>query len=185
MRTKRLITALEYALSFLGIFWIVWFVEYILGLNFASLGIYPRTTDGLLGIITSPFIHGDFQHLLANSIPFGVLCTLLFFFYKEKAWQIFILNWVTAGLLTWIIGRSAYHIGASSVIYALASFLIFGGIFSRKLSLILASIIVIVVYSGLIWGIFPMDRHVSWEGHLGGAVSGFIWAYVLRKNLAE
>lgn len=182
--SDRLGTALEYALTFLGIFWIIWLVEFIARLNFGGLlGIYPRTINGLLGVITSPLVHGDFQHLLANSIPFGVLCTLLFFFYKEKALLIFALNWITAGLLTWLIGRPAYHIGASGVIYALASFLIFGGILSRKFSLIIASAIVIIAYSGLIWGVFPTSERVSWEGHLSGAIGGFIWAYAFRKAL--
>lgn len=181
--SKRLVTSLEYALTFLGIFWIVWFIEFIFGLNFGTLGIYPRTIDGLLGVITSPFLHGDFQHLLANSIPFGVLCALLFFFYKEKALFIFVLIWITSGLITWIIGRPAYHIGASGVIYALASFLIFGGILSRKFSLIVASVIVIIAYSGLVWGIFPTNERISWEGHLAGAIGGFIWAYAFRKAI--
>ena len=182
-RSPHLFTAIEYALSFLGIFWFVWLIDTVFSLNLGVLGVYPRSIDGLIGVITSPFIHGGLEHLLANTIPFGILCTLLFLFYKKNAFLFFILNWITAGLGTWLIGREAYHIGVSGVIYAIASFLIFGGIFSRKFKLIIPSIIVIVAYSGLLWGIFPTDGNVSWEGHLAGAVSGIVWAYVFRKSL--
>ncbi len=182
---KQLRTAVEYAFSFIVIFWIVKIVGtfFIVG-GFSFWGILPRTTVGLLpGILTSPFIHADFQHLIANTIPFGVLCSLFFFFYRKKPFLIFTLIWITSGLLTWIIGRESWHIGASDIIYALASFLVFGGIMSRKFMLIIASIIVVIVYSGLIWGIFPTEERVSWEGHLSGAVSGIIWAYLFRKSI--
>lgn len=179
----RFRTAVEYSLSFIVIFWIILIGEYLTGYDLYFLGIFPRTAEGLIGIITAPFIHADFAHLIANTIPFGVLCTLLFFFYKRQALPIFILLWIIAGSITWIIGRQAWHVGASIVIYALASFLFFGGIMSRKLNLILASIIVFIAYSGLIWGIFPSDGRVSWEGHLSGALSGFICAYMFRRAL--
>ncbi len=181
---NQLKIALKYSLSFIVIFWFIMLVEYFTGLNLNSLGVFPRTTNGLFpGVITAPLIHADFQHLMANTFPFGVLCSFFFFFYRKKTLLLFILIWITTGLFTWIIGRGAWHIGASTIIYALASFLVFGGIMSRKFTLILASIIVILIYSGLIWGIFPSDERVSWEGHLSGAVSGVLWAYLFRKEL--
>ena len=94
-----------------------------------------------------------------------------------------ILLWVTTGILTWIIGRPAWHIGASGIIYALASFLVFGGIMSQNVKLILLSVLVAFMYSGLVWGVFPQDEQVSWEGHLSGAISGILWAYLCRKSL--
>ncbi len=181
---NQLKIAVEYALSFIVIFWVIMLVKYFMGVSLNFLGIFPRITDGLFpGVITAPLVHTNFQHLMANSFPFGILCSLFFFFYRKKTLLIFILVWITAGLLTWIIGRGAWHVGASTIIYALASFLVFGGIMSRKFTLMLASVIVILVYSGLIWGIFPTDEQVSWEGHLSGAVSGAIWAYLFRKEL--
>ncbi|NDV94926.1 rhomboid family intramembrane serine protease [Dysgonomonas sp. 521] len=180
---KRIKDSLEYALSIALVLWIIHIVQWLFHLNLASLGVYPRSLDGALGIVTSPFIHGDFQHLIANTVPFIVLTALTFFFYKKKAVVIYLLIWFTSGLLTWIIGRSAWHIGASSVIYGLASFLIFGGLFSKNFKLIAVSVIVLLLYSGLVWGIFPGDGGVSWEGHLSGAISGLIWAYSFRKSL--
>lgn len=180
---KNIKISLEYSVAFLVIFWIIQIVVYVTGINLSNFGIYPRSTDGLLGILTSPFIHGNPQHLIANSIPFGILSTLLFFFYRKKSILIFILIWITAGIFTWVIGRVAWHIGASSIIYGMASFLFFGGIMSKKIKLIIVSVIVMLAYSGLVWGIFPSDGQISWEGHLSGAIGGFIWAYLFRKSL--
>ena len=182
---RLFVKSVQSAVFIVLIFWVIKWVEYFLATSFYTLGIYPRTTQGLLGILTSPLIHGDFEHLIANSVPMLVLTTLLFFFYNKKGIGIFVLLWLTAGLFTWIIGRSSWHIGASSVIYAIASFLVFGGLFSGKVKLILVAIIVAVAYSGLIFGLLPVDGHVSWEGHLAGAVAGLFWAYVFRKSLKK
>lgn len=176
------IVSLKYSFIFIVIFWIVEVLQYI-GFNFSSFGIFPRHTFGLIGILTSPFIHGNIEHLMANTIPFFLLSFLLFLFYRQKAFTFLLLIWLTTGILTWIIGRSAWHIGASGVIYGLASFLVFGGILSRNIKLILVSVVVVILYSGLAWGIFPGDARVSWEGHLSGAVSGIIWAYLYKKRL--
>lgn len=173
----------EYALSIVVVLWIIHIVQWLFGLDFSSLGIFPRSIYGALGIITSPFIHGNFQHLIANTIPFAFFTTLLFLFYKKKAYLIFLLIWVTSGFFTWIIGRPAWHIGASSVIYGLASFLVFGGLFSKNFKLIILAIAIALLYSGLIWGIFPSDEQISWEGHLSGAVAGVLLAYSFRGSL--
>ncbi|MFV0420179.1 MAG: rhomboid family intramembrane serine protease [Dysgonomonas sp.] len=175
--------SIGYAFFIVLIMWMIKGFEYLFNFNFYTFGIYPRTLDGLWGIITSLFLHGDFQHLIANTLPMFILSILLFFFYGKKSTYIFILLWLTSGIFTWVIGRSSWHIGASSLIYAIASFLIFGGILSKNYKLILISILVIIVYSGLIFGLFPTSGQVSWEGHLSGALSGLLWAYIFRKSL--
>jgi Uncharacterized membrane protein (homolog of Drosophila rhomboid) len=167
------------------IFWIISGFEYLTRINLNFLGIYPRQRAGLPGIITAPFIHADWEHLLANTLPFLILSTLLFFFYNKKAFSIYILIWLTGGILTWLIGRPAWHIGASILIYALAFFLFFGGIFSRKWQLITVSGIIGLFYGSMVWGIFPNDTGISWEGHLSGALSGTFWAYIFRKSLRK
>lgn len=182
---RQFVRSLQYALFIVLVFWIVKWVEYLFDLHFHTIGIYPRTFKGLLGILTSPLVHADFEHLIANSVPMLILTTLLFFFYKKKGIGIFGLLWLTAGILTWIIGRSSWHIGASSVIYAMAFFLVFGGIFSKSIKLILVSVIVAIAYSGLIFGLFPVNEQVSWEGHFAGAFSGFFWAYLFRNSLQK
>lgn len=181
-KKNSILQAAKYSFIFVVIFWIIEAVQYV-GIDLSTWGILPRSVNGLVGILTSPFIHGDWEHLIANTLPFFVLSTMLLSFYKRNASMYFILLWITTGILTWIIGRGAWHIGASGVIYALASFLVFGGIASRNWRLILLSIIVAFMYSGLVWGVFPQDTRISWEGHLSGAISGLIWAYLCRKSL--
>ncbi|MDU1903418.1 MAG: rhomboid family intramembrane serine protease [Dysgonomonas sp.] len=174
--------SLKYSFTFIVIFWVVELIQ-ILGADFASFGIFPRATVGLMGILTAPFVHGDIQHLIANTLPFFVLSFLLFLFYKKRAAYFLVLIWLFTGVLTWLIGRSAWHIGASGVIYGLASFLVFGGIISHNWKLILVSVIVLILYSGMAWGIFPGDARISWEGHLSGAISGIILAFMFKKVL--
>lgn len=177
--------SLGYAFCIILIMWAIKSFESLFNLSFYTFGIYPRTLDGLWGVITSPFLHGDFQHLIANTLPMLILSTLLFFFYGKKSILIFILLWLTSGIFTWLIGRLSWHIGASSLIYAMASFLIFGGFFSKNYKLILISILVIIAYSGLIFGLFPTSGPISWEGHLSGALGGLLWAYMFRKKLRK
>lgn len=181
-KKNSLLQALKYSFVFVLIFWIIEVVQHV-GFDLSYWGILPRMQTGLVGILTSPFIHGSWEHLMANTLPFFVLCTMLLTFYKRNAVMYLLLLWVTTGILTWCIGRPAWHIGASGIIYALASFLVFGGIMSRNIKLILLSVLVVFMYSGMVWGIFPQDEQVSWEGHLSGAVSGIIWAYLCRKGL--
>jgi membrane associated rhomboid family serine protease len=183
--SKHIGEAIKYALILLVVLWVVHIINFLSGYSLVGFGILPRTVAGLKGIIFSPFIHGSFQHLIANTWPLGILSAVLFFFYKKKSAAIFILIWLTAGFITWLIGRASWHIGASTIIYALASFLFFGGLFSRRVMLILVSIIIGIAYYGLIWGIIPSGERISWEGHLAGAISGFTWAYYFRNSLRK
>lgn len=176
-----LLKALRSTIVLLAVFWIIQLLQ-IIGVDFHSYGILPRTKAGLIGIITSPFVHGNIQHLIANTVPFFILNLLLFISHPKKAIVYLVLIWVTTGFLTWLIGRCSWHIGASGVIYGLATFLVTSGILSKNWKLILVSIIVFVLYYGLIWGIFPSERGVSWEGHLAGFTSGILWAFIYKNK---
>lgn len=115
--------SLIFPLAFLILIWAIKIFEWGLGLNFTHLGVFPLHVKGLLGIVTSPLIHGDFQHLMANSVPFLVLSWGIFYFYRPLSYQIFILCYLTTNILVWIGAREAYHIGASGLVYSFASFL--------------------------------------------------------------
>jgi len=182
---KRITDALYVPLIFVGVIWIIKIFESVFGVTGMHGGILPRHTQGLLGILTSPLLHGSFNHLVANTGPLFVLCWCLFFFYRRISWMVFPLLWLLTGIITWIIGRQAWHIGASGVIYALASFLFFCGFFKRYIPLMLISVVIAFAYGGLVWGIFPTATHVSWEGHLSGAVAGYIVAYLFGKETLE
>lgn len=170
-----------YPLLFLFIIVLVFWVESRFHLNFNYLGIYPRKLEGLKGILLSPFIHSNINHLYNNSIPLLVLSTALFYFYKNIRWKILIYGVFFTGLLTWLIGRPSFHIGASGVIYMLTSFLLFKGIFSRQYQLIALSFVVIFLYGSFIWYVFPTDPNISWEAHLAGFVVGFVFSLLFKQ----
>jgi len=169
-------------LLFLIIMWLIKLSETILGISFVELGMYPRHAKGLLGIIMSPLIHGDWSHLIGNSVSFLVLSTALFFFYRKLAMPIFIINYLLSGILLWLGGRAVWHIGASGVIYGLAAFLMLSGLFRKDIRLLTISLIVIFLYGSFIWGLFPIEDGISWDGHLMGAISGTILAAAFHKH---
>ncbi|MDA3816723.1 MAG: rhomboid family intramembrane serine protease [Prolixibacteraceae bacterium] len=164
------------------VMWLIKLSETILGISFVELGMYPRHIKGLIGILMSPLIHGDWSHLIGNSVSFLVLSTALFFFYRKLAMPIFIINYLLSGILLWLGGRVAWHIGASGVIYGLAAFLMLSGIFRKDVRLLTISLIVIFLYGSFIWGLFPIEEGISWDGHLMGAVSGTILAALFHKH---
>ena len=165
--------------------WLVFWFEIRFGFDFNYLGVRPRTVTGLRGIIFSPFIHSDIKHLFNNTIPLFVLSMALFYFYKKISWKVLLLGLLLTGFLTWVIGRPANHIGASGVIYLLASFLFFKGIFSRYYRLIAISFVVVFLYGGLLWFVVPVEPGISWEGHLSGLIVGFIFALVYKQDIAQ
>ena len=184
---KQILNAVFYPLLFLIISWIVFLIEYSNHYNFVRFGILPRTSSGLVGIITSVFIHGDIEHIASNSIPLLVLGMMLFYFYKKIAKSTFLWIWIISGIWLWLGGRSSaehpvYHIGASTLIYGLATFLFFSGVFRKHLRLMVVSAMVVFLYGSIMWGIFPLKTEISWEGHLFGALAGILVAFNYRKE---
>lgn len=171
-------------ISFLFVFtlWVVFVVDLILPMDFNKFGIVPRTPFGLIGIVTSPFLHANLTHLISNTVPLFVLTLILLAFYKRESLSVIIIVVLLGGILVWIFGRSSYHIGASGLIYGVVAFLISCGIFRRNLRAIILSIIVLLLYGGIIYGIFPTKTSISWEGHLFGALSGVFCGYIFRKR---
>ena len=174
---------LGYPLLFLLLIWVVFWAELRFGLDLKSYGIYPRTTKGLVGIFSSVFIHGSLSHLSHNSLPLFVLSMALFYFYKPLAWWLIFWGIILSGLLTWCIGKSAYHIGASGLVYVLMSFLLFKGLLSRHYRLIALSLVVVFLYGGMLWYIFPVKEKISWEGHLSGFVVGLFFALLFKSHI--
>ncbi|MBO0590434.1 rhomboid family intramembrane serine protease [Cellulophaga sp. E16_2] len=165
--------------------WIVFLVEIRWGINFNKYGVYPRTIRGLRGILFSPFIHGSAQHLYNNTVPLVVLTASLFYFYRKNAYQVIIFGILVSGFLTWLIGRESYHIGASGLIYVLASFIFFKGVFTKYYRLVALSLMVVFVYGSMLWYIFPIQDDISWEGHLSGFLVGFVFAYYFQTPIPE
>lgn len=179
IRTKQ---SLIFPIAFVFLIWLIKALEWGLDLDFYQLGVFPLKSKGLLGIITSPFIHSDFEHLIVNTIPIFALSWGIFYFYRQLAFQIVLYCLFTTNILLWLGGREAWHIGASGLVYAFASFLFFSGLFRNYYKLIAISFIVAFLYGGLFWGIFPVLKDVSWEGHLFGGCSGLIYALAFRNE---
>jgi membrane associated rhomboid family serine protease len=158
-------------------------IEILFEVDLSRFGIYPLTIKGLYGIFFSPFIHADFAHLFNNSLPLFFLSVALFYFYSEVALKVFIQTYFLTGLLVWIAGRDAWHIGASGLVYGLASFLFFSGIIRRYFRLIALSLLIVFLYGSMVWGLFPgVYKNVSWESHMLGFFSGVVLAVAYRKQ---
>ncbi|RPG53958.1 MAG: rhomboid family intramembrane serine protease [Flavobacteriales bacterium TMED84] len=181
MKRKNL-KSLKFSAIILIIIWSVKIFEIIFDYDFTEYGVLPRNFNGLIGILFSPLIHSDVNHLLSNSLPVIILCLLIFNFYSQIAKKIFIYLYFISGLWLWCFGRESFHIGASGLIYAMASFLFFSGILRKNSQLSAVALLVIFIYGGLFWGLFPIHKNVSWEGHLTGFIAGILVSFICRKD---
>ncbi len=180
---KKFLLSIIIPVIFIALMWLVKVAEILFNADFSQGGIYPLALRGLPGIIFSPFIHSDAQHLFNNSLPLFFLATALFYFYSEVALKVFSLTYLLTGLLVWLAGREAWHIGASGLVYGLASFLFFSGIIRRYFRLIALSLLVVFLYGSMVWGIFPgIYKNVSWESHMLGFFSGVLLSVWFRKE---
>lgn len=176
---------LFYPIVFVLSIWIVFWLEISFGFRFTKWGVLPLKIEGLKGILFSPFIHSSLKHLFNNSIPLFVLSISLFYFYKSIRWKVLLWGLLFTGILTWLIGRPAWHIGASGIIYMLAAFLFFKGIFSKQFQLTALALMVVFLYGSLLWYLFPINSEISWEGHLSGFIVGVVLSIVFKKNPIE
>lgn len=168
---------------FVTLMWLVKIAEVLFEIDLSGFGINPLALKGLPGIIFSPLIHGDFNHLFNNSLPLFFLATALFYFYSEVALKVFLWTYFLTGLLVWLAGREAWHIGASGLVYGLASFLFFSGILRRHFRLIALSLLIVFLYGSMVWGLFPgVYKNVSWESHMLGFFSGVFLSLWYRKE---
>lgn len=166
---------------------LLWIVEILDALVFRGAlnqyGIRPRELSGLWGILFAPFLHGNFEHLIANTFP---LVTLGWFVMVREISDFFIVTLFAAilgGLGTWLIGVSgSVHIGASGLVFGYLGFLLLRGYFERSVTSIALSLLVFVLYGSLIWGVLPNQPGISWEGHLFGFIGGAIAARLLAKT---
>jgi membrane associated rhomboid family serine protease len=174
-----------YPLFFVLLMWICFWAEIRFGMRFTRWGIYPLEWKGLKGILFGPLVHGSLKHLFNNSVPLFVLTAALFYFYRTIRWRVLFIGLILTGIATWLFARPAWHIGASGVIYMLAAFLFFKGIFSRRYQLIALSLIVVFLYGGMLWYLFPIDPKISWEGHMSGFGVGLLLSVIFWKSPIE
>ncbi len=180
-KPKEFFRKLIIPLTFPVLLWVIYLVTDLLDIATYKLGILPRNFRGLVGIFTSPLIHGGFSHLISNTAPLIVMGFSIFYFYPKVAYKVFTIIYLGTGVLVWIFAREVYHIGASGIIYGFVSFLFFSGVFRKDNRSIALALGVVFLYGGLIWGVLPVEKGVSWESHLFGAFVGIIPAFIFRK----
>jgi membrane associated rhomboid family serine protease len=161
---------------FIVLIWLVKFIEITFDYPLYNFGVYPRHLKGVIGVFTAPLIHADFGHLVSNSIPLFVLGSGLFYYYRTVAYKIFFLILLATGFWVWVSARASYHIGASGVVYGLASFMFLSGAIKKNMSLAAFALVVVFLYGNMIWGVLPVMPHISWESHLMGAIAGVLMA---------
>lgn len=173
---RRILLAMVIPLFFIFILYMIKVLETGMDWDFTRLGVYPMEKKGVFGIFAHPLVHASFKHLFANTIPLLFLLWCLFYFYKDLGALIFFFVWILEGIITFIIGKPGWHVGASGLIYGLAFFLFFSGIIRKHVPLIAVSLLVTFLYGGLVWDMLPFFARdsVSWEGHLGGAIAGMV-----------
>jgi membrane associated rhomboid family serine protease len=179
---NKIYDALLFIALFLGIIWGAFLFEEVFGWRLKQYGNRPRRVEGLLGIFTSPLLHSNLKHIWGNTVSFFTLSGFLFFFYRSIALKVFLWIYLAGGVLLWLIGVGGNHIGASGVIYGFASFLFFAGIFRDNMMLLRVSLAVAFLYGSLVWWVLPIEPGISWEGHLSGAIVGFVLSLVLRSE---
>lgn len=179
---KRMANGIFFPLIFILILWIVKLSEYTFEISLAQYGLFPRTPEGLAGIVLAPLIHGDINHLFSNSVPLLILGGIICYSYKDIAFRVFFWVYLMTGLWVWAAAREAYHIGASGLIYGFVSFLFFSGLFRKNKRLLALSMLVTFIYGSLVWGMLPVMPGVSWESHALGALAGLVTAYNFRRE---
>ncbi len=179
---QKLIYSFIPSVIFIVIIWLIKFYEVSSGIDYGDYGVLPRHLSGLKGILFSPFLHGSYEHLISNTAPLFFLLAALLFFYEDIWVKVFLLIYFLSGIGLWMGGRESYHIGASGVIYGLTGFLFLSGVLKKDIRLMAVSMLVVFLYGGMVWGIFPLFVEVSWEAHLFGLMAGCVTALIFRDS---
>lgn len=161
----------------------VYKMDVLYKLNLYEYAVFPRTSHGLLGIITTPLIHdtSGYNHIFENTIALLFFGTFLYYFYNRIASRIILFSWILTQFMVWLMAKPVYHVGMSGVIYSLAFFLITGSIIRKNKQLTGVLFLIIFLYGSIFWGLFPLMPGISWESHLMGAVTGTILGLLYRK----
>ncbi len=168
---------------FVAVIWLVGMVDTLVFRGrLMTYGIFPRTQSGLPGILLAPFLHGGVGHLIANTIGIILFGGLVILRSEVHFWVVTVLGTLASGLGTWLFGRPVIHIGASGVIFAYFGYLLTTGWFERKFGSLLLSVLVLGVWGFTLFGLLPLQRAISWEGHLFGFLGGVGAAWLLARR---
>jgi len=178
-------TRLRYALlgaaGLVAGIWLAWLGAWLLGWDIDDLGIRPRDVHGLIGILTAPFAHASFEHLMSNTLPLGLLSALMLYAYPRATRYALPAIWLLSGLGVWLWARPAVHVGISGITHGLMFFLFVMGLLRRDRLGVALALLVFFLYGGMLMTILPREVEVSFEYHLAGAVAGLACALVLYR----
>ena len=156
-------------------------LDWGLGLDLTRFGVRPGSLSGLPGVLVAPLLHGDFSHLISNSLPLLVLATGMLYLYPQSSFKVIPAVYLGPGFAVWLFGRPTLHIGASGLIYGLAMYILVSGVIRRDTRAVSASMLVFFLYGTLLWGLLPSHSNISWETHLIAALIGLVLAVFFRR----
>ncbi|HEX6833514.1 MAG TPA: rhomboid family intramembrane serine protease [Rudaea sp.] len=162
--------------------WLVWLMAWALGWDMDNLGIRPREIGGLVGILSAPFVHASFEHLMSNTLPLGLLAAMMLYAYPRATRIALPLIWIVSGLGVWLWARASVHVGISGVTHGLMFFLFCIGLLRRDRLGVSIALLVFFLYGGMVLTVFPREEHISFEYHLAGALSGIVAAVLLFRR---
>jgi membrane associated rhomboid family serine protease len=167
-----------------GSMWLSEIVDHVLPfLHLDAHGIRPRTVPGLAGIPLAPFLHGDFPHLISNSLPFLVLGGLVLAGGRGEFLGTTIFVIAVGGAAVWLLApANSNHIGASGLVFGYLGFLLARGFFEKSIAWCALSLAVLIAYGGLLFGVLPGQPGISWQGHLFGFAAGIVAAWGCFSN---
>ncbi|HEY4571162.1 MAG TPA: rhomboid family intramembrane serine protease [Gaiellales bacterium] len=174
---------LKLLVALVGLMWLSEVVDTAMHGALDQYGIISREPRGLIGIVTAPFLHLGFGHLISNTLPLVTLGALIAISGAARLFQVTAMVVVIGGLGTWLISPpNTITIGASGLVFGYATYLVLRGLFNRRIGQVLLGIVVVIVWgSALLGGLLPQDG-ISWQGHMFGAIAGIIAAWVLADD---
>ncbi|PHS25708.1 MAG: rhomboid family intramembrane serine protease [Methylophaga sp.] len=164
------------------VLWLIKGLQIAFSWDLGVYGVFPRSMDGLVGIVLAPLIHGSFEHLFSNTLALFVLTTALFYEYPKSAKWTFIIIYFGSGLGVWLFARESYHIGASGLTHGMMFFLFLIGVLRRDKPAMALAMIVFFLYGSMVWGVLPTKEEISFESHLFGALMGVVCAIMFRHK---
>lgn len=183
-KQKKILKELKILIVSIAIFWAIEILDIsVFNGSLDRYGIQPHTIIGLRGIVFAPFLHGGLAHLIANTIPFLTLGWLTMIQETSDFYIASIMSALVGGIGVWLFASpNSIHIGASILIYGYLGFLLLRGYFQKNFPSIVLSVFVAIAYGSFLWGVFPSEMGVSWQGHLFGFIGGAIAAKMVAKE---
>ncbi|MDE1959992.1 MAG: rhomboid family intramembrane serine protease [Xanthomonadaceae bacterium] len=182
---RRVFWAVVGAMGLVAGIWLAWLGAWLLGWDMDDLGIRPRDAHGLIGILTAPFVHASFAHLMSNTLPMGLLAALALYAYPRATRLALPFIWIVSGIGVWLWARPSIHVGISGIAHGLMFYLFFMGLLRRDRLGIAIALTVFFLYGGMVMTVLPRDPQVSFEYHFIGALAGAIAAFVWHQHDPE